>query len=52
MGGLEPPQFIQPADFKSAASTIPPHPQNSYMYILILISSFVNFLIKIDKTRY
>ena len=26
MGGLEPPRFIQPADFKSAASTIPPHP--------------------------
>lgn len=49
MGGLEPPQFIQPADFKSAASTIPPHPRNIYIIILIIVLSI---LLKLTKLIY
>jgi hypothetical protein len=44
MGGLEPPRFIQPADFKSAASTIPPHPQD-FIFLFYIKKIFLSILI-------
>ena len=50
MGGLEPPRFIQPADFKSAASTIPPHPRGliTLFYIKKIFCQYFINVIKIN----
>lgn len=49
MRGVEPLQAYHSADFKSAASTIPPHPRQVLFYVIISIIK--NYLIKIKLVK-